>query len=274
MRPSWRSRRRLRAKCVDVNASKATRGSEGEGLEDLPAAYTAWRASVLGRVTDALEQELILDLIGPPVGLRILEIGCGDGLLALELAARGASVVGIDASPQMIAAARDRAMREEREGEARFEVARVESLAFESEKFDAVVAVAVLCFIENAAGALHTVTQALQPGGRLIVGELGRWNAWAAIRRVKGWCGSPVWRQARFRSVSELKRLAFDAGLIDVSVKGAVFYPPIGVAARLLQYVDRGVGTLTTTGAAFLALTGRLPGQPSQRLGDCGSHLG
>jgi 2-polyprenyl-3-methyl-5-hydroxy-6-metoxy-1,4-benzoquinol methylase len=252
-RPQWGD------ECVDTSHRKVTRESEGDGLEHLPGAYVAWRASVLGRVTDALEQELILDPIGPPSGLRILEVGCGDGELAVELAARGASVVGIDASPQMIAAARDRALRAGRENEARFEVARVERLSFESENFDAVVAVTVLCFVENAAAALQTVAHALQPDGRLIVGELGRWNTWATIRRVEGWFGSPIWKQARFRSASELKRLALDAGFVSVTVKGAVFYPPIGVAARLLRPIDRRLGTVTTMGAAFLALARSAP---------------
>jgi 2-polyprenyl-3-methyl-5-hydroxy-6-metoxy-1,4-benzoquinol methylase len=112
-----------------MSRSRATRESESNGVEHLQAAYAAWRASTLGRVTDTLEQDLILDLIRPTSGLRILEFGCGDGELAVELAARGASVVGIDASPQAVAAARDRAVREGREGEVRFEVARIESLS-------------------------------------------------------------------------------------------------------------------------------------------------
>jgi len=65
-------------------------------------------------------------------------------------------------------------------------------------------------------------------------------------------------------SASELKRLALDAGFVNVSVKGSVFYPPIGVAARLLRRIDRRVGLVTTIGAAFLALTGSLPGQALQ----------
>jgi 2-polyprenyl-3-methyl-5-hydroxy-6-metoxy-1,4-benzoquinol methylase len=246
-----------------MSGRKTRQDSGSNGVEHLPAAYAAWRASMLGRVTDTLEQNLILDLIGPASGLRILELGCGDGELAVELATNGASVVGIDASPQIIAAARDRAVREGRDGEARFEVASIESLSLDSEKFDVVVAVAVLCFVEDAAAALRAAACALHPGGRLIVGELGRWNVWSAIRRVKGWFGSPVWRQARFRSASELKRLALDAGFVKVSVRGAVFYPPIGVVARLLRRIDRRVGMATTMGAAFLALSGSMPEHPS-----------
>src|SRR5690606_14582712 len=84
-------------------------GEGSDSLDDadaLPAAYSAWRQSTLGRITDALEQGLILDLIGPPDGKAVLDVGCGDGILALELSRRGANVVGVDASEDMIAAAR------------------------------------------------------------------------------------------------------------------------------------------------------------------------
>jgi SAM-dependent methyltransferase len=122
-----------------------------------------------------------------------------------------------------------------------------------------VVAITVLCFIPDPADSLREMVRVLKPGGRLIIGELGRSSSWAAVRRVKGWLGSPVWSRARFRSPSELRQLAIGAGLVDVSVMGAVFYPPIGLAARLLRPIDRRLGACTTTGAAFLVLAATKP---------------
>lgn len=89
-----------------------------------------------------------------------------------------------------------------------FEIARAEDLPFGAESFDVVVAITVLCFIENPAKALREMTRILKPGGRLIVGELGRYSSWAALRRIKGWFGSPVWRHAHFHSASDLRRFA------------------------------------------------------------------
>jgi len=239
--------------------------TEGGGTDDpeiLPAAYAAWRASTLGRITDRLEQDLILDQIGPPTGRRILDVGCGDGVLAVGLARRGANVVGVDVSSDMLAAARSRALGEGQN--VTFDEARAEALPFATGAFDTVVAVTVLCFVADASAGLTEMARVLRPGGLLVVGELGKWNCWAAKRRVQGWVGSPVWRRARFRTPPELRTLASQAGLVDVEVRGAVFYPSHGVAARLLAPIDCKIGAVTTVGAAFLALTARKPGTAPQ----------
>jgi predicted RNA methylase len=74
-----------------------------------PGAYTSWRATSLGAITEALELRLILDLMGELQGARVLEAGCGDGTLVCAAASRGAEVTGVDPDPAMLAAARSRA---------------------------------------------------------------------------------------------------------------------------------------------------------------------
>ncbi|MCB2126196.1 MAG: class I SAM-dependent methyltransferase [Albidovulum sp.] len=229
-------------------------------LEGLPDAYADWRRSALGRITDALEERLLIDRIGPTRGLRILDVGCGDGVLATRLARSGARVTGIDASADMIAAARRRAKAagveiDLVEGDAR-------GLPFPAGYFDCVVSVATLCFVDDPRPTIRDMVRVLKPGGRLILGELGRWNLWAAQRRVKGWLGSKLWRAARFRSRGDLLALADQARLRDSTVTGAVFYPPLGIAAQLMAGFDHKIGTLTTIGAAFLVLSATSPGAP------------
>jgi ubiquinone/menaquinone biosynthesis C-methylase UbiE len=74
----------------------------------LTESYARWRSSRLGQITDALEQQLLFELIDPVAGQTLLDVGCGDGAFALELARRGAIVTGLDADPAMIAGARRR----------------------------------------------------------------------------------------------------------------------------------------------------------------------
>jgi ubiquinone/menaquinone biosynthesis C-methylase UbiE len=86
-------------------------------------------------------------------------------------------------------------------------VAVAEQLPFATDQFDVVVAVTILCFVPNAAPVFWEIARVLRPGGRLVVGEFGKWSSWAAMRRIKGWSGSALWRRASFRSQRELRSL-------------------------------------------------------------------
>jgi SAM-dependent methyltransferase len=218
-----------------------------------PELYAAWRAADIGVLTDRLERAVILDLCGAVAGRRVLDIGCGDGEFALDLAARGARVTGIDASQKMIAAARARPGARE----VAFEVAAAERLPFPAESFDLAVAITILCFVADAAPVFLEIARVLRPGGRLVIGELGKWSSWAAARRIRGWAGSAVWARARFRTRRELMNLAEAAGLSVETVRGAVFYPRVAALGRLVAPFDRQLGRLTTIGAAFIALSAR-----------------
>lgn len=222
-----------------------------------PAVYARWRASELGAITERLERKLVLDLAGGVRGQKILDIGCGDGDLAIEFAKRGATVNGIDVSTAMVGAAKEHAEREN--VEMGFEVGAADRLPFGPERFDLVTAITILCFIDDASAVFREIAHVLRPGGRLVIGELGKWSSWAAGRRIRAWLGSPLWRRGHFRTAHELSDLSRQAGLEVEQERGAIYYPRCDIAARYLSRYDAAWSRLTTIGAGFIAISAVKP---------------
>ncbi|MGA2207330.1 MAG: methyltransferase domain-containing protein [Terracidiphilus sp.] len=115
----------------------------------------------------------VLEWLAAQPGERILDLGCGDGQLTQRIAATGASVVGIDASPEMVAAARARGVKADK-GPA-------EMLPYPNHTFDAVFSNAVLHWVRDQDEMLTQVRRVLRPGGRFVA-EMGGHGNVAAIR--------------------------------------------------------------------------------------------
>src|SRR5205085_7887246 len=126
----------------------------------------------------------LVDLLAPKPGERILDVGCGTGRLTSEISRSGASVLGVDNSPAMVAQARGNFP------ELHFETQDVCYMPF-LEQFDAVFSNAALHWARPADAAAQAMARALKPGGRLVVEFGGHGNvevllqsAYAALRRL------------------------------------------------------------------------------------------
>jgi SAM-dependent methyltransferase len=130
----------------------------------------------------------LVELLAPKAGERILDLGCGTGHLAAQIADAGAEVVGIDASPAMIDEARRNFAGRSR---LRFEVADARSfagaveLAGEIGRFDAVFSNAVLHWVRPPEDAVRNIRAALKPGGRFVVEFGGRGNCAQVIEALR-----------------------------------------------------------------------------------------
>ncbi len=154
----------------------------------------------------------LIELLAPKEGERILDLGCGTGRLTAEIAARGASVLGLDNSPAMIARARSRFPK------LRFEVADARDLDC-SQEFDAVFSNAALHWMSESERVVQGIAGSLSPGGRFVAEFGGKGNLrqlLAGVREALEAMGIPVDPRLNpwyFPSVAEYAALIEKHGL-------------------------------------------------------------
>ena len=132
------------------------------GDPDLAAAYA--RVSTANLCNARYERPALRDIVGSPAGLDLLDAGCAAGEHAAWFAERGARVTALDASPAMVALAR------ERTGSAGHVLCHDlrEPLPFAPASFDAVVSSLTLHYVERWEPVLREFRRVLRPRGRLI----------------------------------------------------------------------------------------------------------
>ncbi len=150
--------------------------------------------------------ESLVELLAPAPGERILDLGCGPGQLTNKIAEHGATVVGLDASPEMIGQARQNYPK------LHFVLKDASAMEFENE-FDAVFSNATLHWILNAQAAAAGMFRALRQGGRLVA-EFGG-------------CGNVRTIESAVSAVLER--------YVENPLPGRRFYPTVGQYASLLE---------------------------------------
>jgi SAM-dependent methyltransferase len=133
--------------------------------------WEAERYAEAGAFVPVLGQPVV-ELLAPQAGERILDLGCGDGILAEKIVAAGAAVVAVDAAPDLIAAAKTRGV------DARLMDG--QRLPFNSE-FDAVFSNAAFHWMRDADAVIAGVKRALKPGGRFVAEMGGHGNIASVI---------------------------------------------------------------------------------------------
>lgn len=187
----------------------------------------------------------VVDLLAPLPAERILDLGCGDGVLTAKLAAMGCHVIGVDASPPQIEAARKLGL------DAR--VMNGEALDFEGE-FDAVFSNAALHWMHNPAKVIAGVRRALKPHGRFVA-EFGGHGCVAKIRKalvealnrrgIKGEAASPWY----FPTVEDYSQQLTRGGFV-VSYIALIPRPtplPGDVTGWLETFAESFISTLSLT---------------------------
>jgi 2-polyprenyl-6-hydroxyphenyl methylase/3-demethylubiquinone-9 3-methyltransferase len=184
----------------------------------------------LDYITAQISAEFGRDLSGPlPFkGLRILDIGCGGGLLSEPMARLGAEVVGADAAERNIPVAQAHA--EEQGLTIDYRHVAAEALAQDGEKFDAILNMEVVEHVSDPLAFLSACFELLKPSGLMICSTINRnpksfATAIIGAEYVMRWLPKGTHDWAKFITPDELFELLEKAGMDPVDRKGFVFNP-------------------------------------------------
>ena len=164
----------------------------------------------------------------PFAGLRLLDIGCGGGLLCEPMARLGADVVGADAAARNIPVARVHAEQSGLDIDYRHTTA--EDMAAAGEKFDVILNMEVVEHVSDPPAYLTACGEMLRPGGLMVCSTINR-NPKSYIMAIIGaehvmrWLPKGTHEWSKFITPEELFALLTEAGLDPVDRKGFVFNP-------------------------------------------------
>jgi len=166
-----------------------------------------------------------LDCLG---GLRMLDIGCGGGLLCEPLARLGATMVGADPATENIAAARAHAA--ENDVTVDYRATTAEELAVAGERFDVVLAMEVVEHVADVPLFVSTCAGMVNPGGLLIAATLNRTLksfvlAIVGAEYVLRWLPRGTHQWDKFVRPQELETAVEQAGLQVIGERGVVYNP-------------------------------------------------
>jgi ubiquinone/menaquinone biosynthesis C-methylase UbiE len=184
-------------------------------FDDWSDRYDRWFETPVGKAVLRHELDLVLDLLRPGRGDRLLDAGSGTGIFTRAFLDRGADVVGIDISLAMLRRAMDKGAIPAGRGV----VADMSHLPFADGAFDKTVSVAALEFLTDEKRAVAELFRVTRPGGGVVVATLNSLSPWAVRRRANARRDpESIFNRVFFRSPEQLLASASVEGTVRTAV--------------------------------------------------------
>ncbi len=164
----------------------------------MAALYEAWTLSPQGRHVDRSLEHLIRRLLDPQPGERALDIGCGTGNHLLLLNRMGLDVSGVDASPAMIAKAKERLGHR-----CTLKTGWAEDLPFEDNSFDVALLINTLEYLDDPVAALREAGRVTQR--KIFLGVFNGLSLTGLVNRMRGGLGDPFFSRTRFLNLWQVR---------------------------------------------------------------------
>ncbi len=153
-------------------------------------------------------RSLALEVIGREPAGKVLDVGCGPGVLVEQLLALGHEVWGVDLAPAMIEECRRRFATRSR---AHFSVGEIERMEFADGFFDAITCLGVVEYLDDDRAALREMNRVLRPGGLAVItcphywAPWRRWDAlyWAVVQPLRSLLGRAPYSIVNHREYRE-----------------------------------------------------------------------
>jgi SAM-dependent methyltransferase len=157
----------------DVLGGAATAMTEGEGVSLMNPNKTLWEKGDFTRIAESMREsgEALVNGLGITKGLKVLDLGCGDGTTALPEARLGADVLGVDIAKNLVEAGNKRA-EEEGLTNCKFKEGDASNLhGLKDQSFDMVVSIFGAMFAPKPFDVAKEMVRVTRPGGRIVMGN-------------------------------------------------------------------------------------------------------
>jgi len=201
----------------------------------------------LGQYIFSRQKELILELVAPHAGERLLDVGCGTGNHLQIFREKWCSVTGIDSSTAMLEIA-----RKKMGSHIDLQLGKAEDLPFSDDEFDIVTMINALEVAQNPKKAIAEAIRVCR--GRIFIGFLNNYSFVGTKQMLKKIFGFPISEKIRFFSIEEIKEMVGSIiGPAEIKWGSVIYFPTIvyDIATELEELVPHAKNPL----GAFVGLT-------------------